>query len=156
MQECAICDKHAGTGNLRGELIIRTREFWVYHAPLDEAGQAPLGHLYVESDRHAPYLDDLTERESAALGSLRTTLARALRAETGASFVFAAVIGTGVSHFHEHLISRHPETPPSVPWHDSALAGPRGDKEAVAALVRHLAQRLGPSDGPNAAVITDQ
>ena len=138
VQDCAICAKHRGTGELAGELILRTPEFWVYHSPPDEDGAAALGHLFIESDRHAPYLDDLTDPESAALGRLRTKLASAVRRETGASFVFSAVIGTGEAHFHEHLICRHTGTPSGVPWHESAQAAPRVDAQAVAAFASKL------------------
>ena len=138
VSDCAICAKHGGTGELGGVLILRTPAFWVYHAPPDDHGMAPLGYLFIESDRHAAYLDDLTDEESAALGRLRTALARALRRETGATFVFAAVIGTGVAHFHEHLICRHVDTPSSVSWHESAHAAPRADGRAVNAFAKRL------------------
>ena len=140
---CDICAKHQGRGPLRGELVGRTDLFWVYHAPADDHGLAQLGHLFIESDRHAPYLADLSLHESAGLGRLRSRLAAGLRRELDAEFVFAAVIGRGMAHFHEHLVTRHRGTPEEVPWHSSDDAAPRVDADAV----RDLARRLLPDVG---------
>ena len=142
MDDCPICLKHRGAGPLRGELIGRWDGFWVYHAPPDENGFASLGHLFIETDRHVPYLADLAADEAEALGRLRTRAAAALRADTQAEFVLAAVIGRGVAHFHEHLFARFPETPAEVPWHQSDEAAPRADRRAVADLVRRLKEAL--------------
>jgi diadenosine tetraphosphate (Ap4A) HIT family hydrolase len=136
--ECAICAKHRGEGPLQGELIGRTERFWVYHAAAKEDGQAALGHLFIESNRHAPYLGDLTDAEAAELGALRSRLAAALREQLDAEFVFAAVIGRGHAHFHEHLLARHRGTPDEVPWDESDEAAPRATPDEV----RELASRL--------------
>jgi diadenosine tetraphosphate (Ap4A) HIT family hydrolase len=139
---CPICQKHAGEGPLRGELVGRFGAFWIYHGPPGDDGRARLGHLFIESDRHAPYLADLTPAEAADLGPLRTRLAAALRTATDADYVLAAVIGTGIDHFHEHVFARHRGTPPDVPWHESDEAAPLVDQAAVAALARRLAADL--------------
>jgi diadenosine tetraphosphate (Ap4A) HIT family hydrolase len=141
MDECPVCAKHRGEGPLKGELIARTERFWVYHDGPGDDGRASLGHLYIESDRHAPYLADLTDAEAAELGRLRTRLAAALRAELDADFVFAAVIGRGQAHFHEHLVTRHRGTPESVRWDASDDAAPRATPDEI----RDLADRLRPS-----------
>lgn len=140
--DCEICAKHRGEGPLGGELVAHLDGFSIYHAPPGEDGLAALGHLFIESDRHAPYLDDLTEAEAAALGRLRARLAHAMRAELGPEHVFAAVIGRGIAHFHEHLFARHQGTPADVPWHMSDEAAPRADRAAVADLCRRLHRRL--------------
>jgi ATP adenylyltransferase len=140
--DCVICAKHRGEGPLKGQLVGRRDGFWVYHGQPGDDGRAALGHLVIETDRHAPYLADLTDTEAAALGRLRSHLALALRDELGVPFVFAAVIGTGIAHFHEHLLPRHPGVPPEVPWHRSDEAGPQVDANAVAQLARRLAERL--------------
>lgn len=140
--DCPICAKHRGEGPLGGELVARREGFWVYHAPPGEDGRAPLGYLFIESDRHVAYVDELDDDDAAALGRLRTHLARALRAELALQHIFAAVIGRGVPHFHEHLISRHEETPKEVPWHKSDEAAPRADREEVANLATRLRARL--------------
>jgi diadenosine tetraphosphate (Ap4A) HIT family hydrolase len=136
--ECAICAKHRGEGPLRGELVGRSERFWVYHDGPGEDGLAALGRLYLESDRHAPYLTDLTDAEASELGRLRTRLAAALRTELDAEFVFAAVIGRGHAHFHEHLVTRHRGTPDDVPWDASDDAAPRATPDQL----RDLAARL--------------
>ncbi|OGO56903.1 MAG: hypothetical protein A2V84_11280 [Chloroflexi bacterium RBG_16_70_13] len=140
--DCQICAKHRGEGPLGGELVTRIDGFWIYHAPAGKDGLASLGHLLIESDRHAPYLDNLNKTEAAALGRLRTRLAGALRAELAVEQVFAAVIGRGIAHFHEHVFARHAGTPDDVPWHLSDEAAPRADRAAVTELARRLGQRL--------------
>ena len=114
-----ICAKHRRDGPLKGELIGRTTLFWVWHGPPEDEGRTRLGHLIVESDRHARYLADLTDEEAAELGRLRTRLARALRDALGAEYVLAAVIGLGVAHFHEHIYARPTREPVDVAWHAS-------------------------------------
>jgi ATP adenylyltransferase len=146
---CLICAKHLGIGPLAGVLIGRRDGFWVYHAPPGEDGRAPLGHLFIETDRHVPSLADLTDAEAAALGPLRSQLAHALRAEVDADWIFAAVIGRRVPHFHEHLLPRHRDLDDAVPWHQSDVAGPHVDDAAVVDLARRLAARVpGLSSGP--------
>jgi diadenosine tetraphosphate (Ap4A) HIT family hydrolase len=140
--DCQVCAKHRGEGPLRGELVACLEGFWIYHTGPGEDGLAPLGYLFIESDRHAPYLDDLTDVEAAALGRLRTRLARALRAELDVEHVFAAVIGRGIAHFHEHVVTRHRGAPADVPWHESDEVAPRADGATVADLARRLRGRL--------------
>jgi ATP adenylyltransferase len=140
--DCQICAKHRGEGPLGGELVAQLDGFWVYHAPPAEDGRAPLGYLFIESDRHAPYVDDLTEEEASALGRLRTRLVGALRREISPEHVFAAVVGRGVSHFHEHLIPRYADTPQDVPWHRSDEFAPGATQGEVADLVHRLQRRL--------------
>jgi ATP adenylyltransferase len=141
--DCEICAKHRGEGRMKAELVGRYSEFWLYHGQPGSDGKAALGHLVIESDRHAPYLADLTDSEAASLGRLRTRVARVLRDELSVPFVFTAVIGRHIAHFHEHLLPRHAGLPPDVPWHESDEAGPQADAEAVADLAKRLANRLG-------------
>jgi ATP adenylyltransferase len=138
MDGCPICAKHRGEGPLSGQLVGRWTGFWIYHAPHREDGTAPLGYLFIESDRHAPHLEDLGADEAAALGVLRSRLAAALAEALDPLNVFAAVIGRGVPHFHEHVFVRHRGTPDDVPWDESDGAAPRAD----AAEVERLATRL--------------
>jgi ATP adenylyltransferase len=143
VDDCPICAKHRGEGPLKGELVGSWEGFWVYHAPPAEDGTAQLGYLFIETDRHAPHLEDLTNEEASALGLLRSRLGRALTEALDAENVFAAVIGRGVPHFHEHLFVRHRGTAPEVAWDDSPEAAPRADATAVAELARRLAATLG-------------
>jgi ATP adenylyltransferase len=139
VDDCPICAKHRGEGPLKGELVGRWDGFWVYHAPPATDGLAALGYLFIETDRHAPHLDDLSDEEAAALGRLRSRLARALVRELDAENVFSAVIGRGVPHFHEHLIVRHRGIAAEVPWHESDEHAPRAEAAAVADLARRVA-----------------
>jgi hypothetical protein len=41
----------------------------------------PMGYLFIETRRHIPSLDQLTEKEASAVGRARSRLARGLRAE---------------------------------------------------------------------------
>ena len=100
-----------------------------------------VGHVFVETKRHAPAFADLHDDESAAVGVLASRLSRAMREALGADYVFAAVIGTGVPHFHLHLLARYPGTPVDVPWHgvDEWEGGPRGaaaEIEAATGAIR--------------------
>ncbi|HEY7025084.1 MAG TPA: hypothetical protein VH371_09005 [Candidatus Limnocylindrales bacterium] len=142
MNECRICQKHVGEGPLTGALVGRTSLFWVWHAPAEADGRTRLGHLIVESDRHTPYLADLTVPEAVELGVLRTRLAHALRAALGAEFVMAAVIGMGVAHFHEHIYARPTRQPDDVGWYDSDQLLDLGDDAAVERLSGQLKPAL--------------
>jgi ATP adenylyltransferase len=135
---CQICQKHRGTGPLKGMLVAVLDGFWVYHAPADDSGRAVLGYLFIESDRHAPYLADLTDEEAAALGRIRSRLAAELRDAIETELVLAAVIGRGVAHFHEHLFVRHKGTAAEVPWYASDEVAPRADEGQIAELVDRL------------------
>lgn len=142
MDDCRICAKHRGEGPLVGEFVAHADGIRVYHAPPEDDGAAPLGHLFIETDRHTPYLADLTPAEAAAVGRIRTVLAQGLREACDAEFTFAAVIGTGAAHFHEHLVPRSPNAPADLPWHQSAQAAPRADRERVRDLADRLATRI--------------
>jgi len=139
---CPICAKHRGEGSLTGELVTRRDGFWVYHAPVGDDGLAPLGYLIIESDRHVPYLADLSHEEAAGLGRLRTRLASALRGTLEFEFVFAAVIGTGIDHFHEHLLPRPAREPRDVEWHRSDELLERADVDKVAAFARRVSAAI--------------
>ena len=144
--DCVICAKHRGEGPLKGQLVAQVDGFWIYHAPADDEGTASLGYLFIESDRHAPALADLTDDEAAALGRLRARLAHALRDIFDAEHVLAFVIGRSVPHFHEHLVTRHRGTPSDVSWDKSDEAAPKADEQEVAALARRLAVIVAGSD----------
>jgi diadenosine tetraphosphate (Ap4A) HIT family hydrolase len=124
---------------------------WVKHV-VDRFAPVPLGHLVVETDRHAPYLDSLTDAESAAVGRATRDAARALRAELDIEAVHAMVINTRLEHFHEHVVVRHRGTPPGFSWHqvDEWPGVPTGDASDVALLCERLARhfpRITPGTG---------
>lgn len=142
MSDCAICQKHQGTGPLKGSLVGRTHQFWIWHAPPESDGRTRLGHLIVESDRHVPYLADLTADEAADLGRLRTRVSSALRTALNAEFVMAAVIGMGVAHFHEHIYARPARQPDEVGWYDSDQLLELVDDDALKRLSYQLVSAL--------------
>jgi ATP adenylyltransferase len=144
VSDCLICAKHRGEGSLKGQLVARTDGFWIYHAPADDDGWAPLGYLFIESDRHAPALADLTDDEAAALGRLRVRLALALRATLEADHVLSFVIGLRIPHFHEHLVTRHRGTPSDLSWDRSYEGAPKADDQEVAALCMRIAGIIDP------------
>lgn len=141
---CPICAKHRGEGPLGGPLVWAGEQVVVYHRPLGEDGTTVLGHLFVETARHVPYVDELTEPEAAAVGIAVSRSARSLRAELAAAHVFSAVIGTGVAHFHQHVFARHPGTPGTHSWMDSHdwPGAPRGGEAELADLCQRLARHL--------------
>jgi ATP adenylyltransferase len=132
--ECPICAKHRGDGPLVCPEVWADALLLVTHRPVG-----------VETRRHVPYLADLTEDEAVAVARTVRLAARGLRTELGADFVFSAIIGMGVPHFHQHLFVRHPGTPAKYGWmasHDWPDA-PRGPTAAVTALCNRLRRHLG-------------
>lgn len=140
--ECVICLKHRGEGSLTGQFIARAEGFLIYHARTDERGLSPLGWIFIESERHVPYLSDLTDEEAASLGRLRTRLARALRQELDVQVITTLVIGMGVAHFHEHLLPRMRGAAADLPWHQSDETLPKATAVEVAALAGRLRDAL--------------
>jgi len=139
MDDCLICAKHRGEGPLVGPEIWRDDLVAVSHGSPGDDGVL-LGYLFVETLRHAPHLDDLTDVEAAAVGSAARRAAIAVRAELDPEHVFSAVIGMGIPHFHQHVFPRHRGVPDETPWHDSAHApeAKRGDLAEVTALADRL------------------
>ena len=142
-EACPICAGHRGEGDLVAPVVWRDDRVWVKHV-VNRPEPVPLGHLVVETDRHAAYLDGLTDDEAAAVGRAVRDAARALRAELDVEFVHAIVINTRVEHFHEHVVVRHRGTPADVAWHqvDEWPGVPSGDAEAVAELCSRLARHF--------------
>jgi ATP adenylyltransferase len=141
MSDCIICLKHSDSGPLAGGVRVWADEnVVVFHKLLDDDGTTFLGYLFIETRRHVPYLDHLTEEEAAGIGRVRRRLALGLKASVDASHVFSAVVGRGVSHFHEHVFVRYTGTPDDVAWLDGDEwegAG-RGDTAAVEDLAARL------------------
>jgi diadenosine tetraphosphate (Ap4A) HIT family hydrolase len=98
--------------------------------------------------RHVARFGELTDDESAAVGRAAARLARALTEAGGAEWVYSAVIGSGVPHFHLHLFPRYPGTPREVAWYevDEWEGAPHGGAEEIAVLVGHLRTRM--EEGP--------
>lgn len=145
--DCFICRKHRGEFAVAGGFILdddllSASHRWEVPDRLPDA--VYLGHVFIETKRHAPAFADLTADEARAVGLAASRLSRALKETLGADYVFAAVIGTHVPHFHLHLLARHPGTPPDVPWHglDEWEGAPRGGYDDVAALTARITASL--------------
>ena len=138
--ECLICDKHRGIGRLVGPVIYADDLVVVTHRPLSEGSPMP-GYLFVETLRHVPTLADLSDAEGAAIGWAIRRAAHALRSELSPEFVFSAITGRSVAHFHQHVFVRPAGTPDTVSWFDidSWDNGPRIDETTLAALCERLA-----------------
>lgn len=136
---CPICAKHAGTGPFVAPMVWEDDLVVVSHVPAGDE-LVVLGHLLVESRRHAAYLDGLTDDEAAAVGRAVRAAAVGLRAELDVDAVHSAVINRRLEHFHQHVIVRHRGTPEEYEWHraDEWPDAPAGD----AVVVAHLCGRL--------------
>ena len=141
--ECPICAGHRGEGDLVAPVVWRDDLVWVKHL-VNRPGPLTLGHLLVETDRHAPYVDSLTDQEAAAVGCAVRDAARALRAELDIDAVHAMVINTRLEHFHEHVVVRHRGTPQEYSWHevDDWAEAPRGGASEVTSLCKRLASHF--------------
>ncbi|MFJ6134263.1 HIT family protein [Janibacter terrae] len=140
---CPICAGHRGEGDLVAPVVWRDDLVWVKHL-VNRPMPVTLGHLLVETDRHAPHLDSLTDEEAEAIGRAIRNAAKALRAELDIDAVHAMVVNTRLEHFHEHIVVRHRGTPPEYSWHqvDEWPDAPRGEASEVAMLCERLARHF--------------
>ncbi len=124
-------------------VVWRDGLVWVKHV-IDRPMPITLGHLIVETNRHAPYVDSLTDQEAVAVGLAVRNAARALRRELEVDAVHAYISNARMEHFHEHVIARHRGTPFEYAWHDveSWPEGLRGCVAEVTDLCNRLAQHF--------------
>lgn len=143
--ECLVCGELDGSVEVPGGFIWEGDLVVAFHIPpLPDRSPRPfLGHLLVATRRHVARLGDLTPDEGAAVGRSATRLSRALTEVAGAEWVYSAVIGRGVPHFHLHLMPRYPGTPVELPWYEDWTEGPHGGDSEVAELTEKLRQGLG-------------
>jgi ATP adenylyltransferase len=141
---CDLCRKHRGEGPLAAPEVWRDPYVVVSHLAPGADGRVYLGYLFVESRRHAAYLDDLTDDEAAAVGRAARRAAAALRAVLDVEHIFSAIVGRGIPHFHQHVFPRYRGTPERYGWlaSDEWPDAPRGDLAAVAALCERLRANL--------------
>ncbi|MEU0882804.1 HIT domain-containing protein [Lentzea sp. NPDC005914] len=127
---CLICAKHRGSGPLVGPVVFADDLVVVSHQP-----GSVLGHLFVETRRHVATLDSLTVAEAEAVARAARLVAVGLRAELDPEFVFSAVVGRVVAHFHQHVFVRHQGTPETLAWHEDWAEAPTGDVGAFSAIL---------------------
>lgn len=144
---CLICAKHRGEGPLVGPRVWQDEHVAVFHRPTGEDGTTVLGYLFVETHRHTPFLDELAEAEATAVALATWRAAKGLRAELDAAYVFSAIVGRGVPHFHQHVFARHAGTPDEIRWDESHAwpDAPRGGPPELAALCQRLRSHFEPS-----------
>ncbi|MGV9413521.1 HIT family protein [Nocardia sp. NPDC003693] len=135
---CAICDKHRGLGPLVGPVVFSDDLVIVTHRPLSDGIPMP-GYLFVETKRHAPTLADLDDDEAVAVGWAVRRAAFALRAEISPEYVFSAITGRSVPHFHQHVFVRPAGTPDTVDWFASWTDGQPIDESVLTELCERLA-----------------
>lgn len=130
-----------------GPLVWEDENCLVFHKAAGEQGTGFLGHVFVETRRHTPYLADLSDAEAVSVGRAAARAARGLRAELHADFVFSAIVGRGVPHFHQHVFARHPGTPEEYGWMggDEWPQAPRGTAAQIAELCGRLRAYLMPA-----------
>jgi len=139
--DCFVCRKHRGEVAVLGGVIYEDDLVHISHAqPWGDERDHYLGHVFVESQRHAPELADLIDAEAAAVGRCISRIARALMHTEGAEHVYVFVIGDGVPHVHVHVIGRYPGAPREYwgPRVDEWPEAPRGG----AAEIKMVADRL--------------
>jgi len=145
---CLVCRELRGDVAVPGGFLWQNEAAVAFHyPPVEEVGNPRpyLGHLLVVTRRHVARLGELTEVESTTVGRMAARLARALTEAGGADWVYSAVIGTGVPHFHLHLLPRYPGTPRDVAWHaiDEWEGGRHGGAREIAEFVERLQTSLG-------------
>ncbi len=123
-----------------GPRVWEDEHVLISHRPVGEDGTTVPGYLYVETRRHAPYLADLSEGEAGAIGRAIRRAALGLRSELSADFVFSAIVGMGIAHFHQHVFVRHAGTPAEYDWMagDQWPEAPRATTPAVVELCSRL------------------
>ena len=145
MNDCFICNKHAGNINTAGVMIYEDEYVFVGH--IDRNGNPNyLGHIMIDLKRHVPTLADMTMEEAKAFGVIMARISKALKASENAEHIYSFVSGNSVPHLHMHLVARYPNTPKEY-WGPSEVYdwkdAPMGDNHAVVALCNRLKAYLG-------------
>ena len=109
MESCFLCRKHKGEEvTPPGGYIYEDEHWMVCHAP---GKLGPLGTLFIESKRHFLDYAEMTDEESASLGSVLRNIYRALRLHTEAERIYQVTLLEGIPHFHSWLIPRRKDDP---------------------------------------------
>jgi diadenosine tetraphosphate (Ap4A) HIT family hydrolase len=104
METCLLCRKHKGEESIPPGGYIYEDEYWmVCHA---QPHMGPLGTLFIESKRHFLDYAEMTDTESASLGSVVKKVYRALRMHTDAERIYLVTLIEGIPHFHSWFVPR--------------------------------------------------
>ena len=144
--DCFGCRKQRGEIAVPGGWIFEDELVVASHAYRPDRGEEPyLGHLIVETKRHAPQFADLTEEEARGVGELVARLGRALREHEGAEHVYVVFWGDGTPHFHIHVLPRYPGTPRDF-WNpvrvDEAPNAKHGSFDDAAAVAERIREAI--------------
>ena len=151
MADCEFCAWREALAATPGGAIYEDDLVLARHA-YDGPGEATyLGAMLLQPKRHTT-LAELTDDEARAIGWLAARLGRALAGCTDAAKVYAYAFGEAFDHLHMFVVPRYPGAPAEYvrlraqQWPDA----PRGDEQAIAALVERLRAALGAATGPRA------
>ena len=136
--DCEICAKHAGRGELLAPVVWADESVVVTHRQADLTGYGPLGYLFVETRRHVERWDAMEPDEVAIVAHTAWVAARALRAELPLENVFTAIVGRRIPHFHQHVFARFADTPPDVDWLESPVVAPQRSAAELAEFATSL------------------
>jgi diadenosine tetraphosphate (Ap4A) HIT family hydrolase len=109
--DCHICRKQDGlkTGSALldaprpGGYVVEDKHFVVEHAPLQESSA---GTVIVEARRHLLDFGEMTQTESAELGSVLHRLVPAIKAATRVQRVYYLAVMEHSPHFHLWLVPK--------------------------------------------------
>lgn len=109
METCFICRKHNGEEAAPPGGYIYKHEHWmICHA---QPRMGPLGTLFIESKRHFLDYAEMTDKESASLGSVMRKIDHALKLHAGAERVYQVTLMEGIPHFHSWLVPHRKDDP---------------------------------------------
>jgi len=104
MDTCFICRKHQGLEAAPPGGYIYEDEHWmICHAP---GKLGPLGTLFIESKRHFLDYAEMTDDESASLGSVMRKIYHSLRMNMEVERIYQLSTMEGQPHFHCWIVPR--------------------------------------------------
>jgi diadenosine tetraphosphate (Ap4A) HIT family hydrolase len=110
--DCIICRKHLNEINPPGGIIHESRYCVVTHSLIpDGEEETYLGIFFIETKRHVPAFEDLSDEEAQDVGLLISRTSRALKTVTQAEHIYMFRFGHHVDHFHVWVVPRYPGTP---------------------------------------------
>ncbi|WP_078382148.1 HIT family protein [Sutcliffiella halmapala] len=144
MEDCFICNKHAGTIQTSGVTIYEDE--YVYIGHIDKNGEPNyLGHIMIDLKRHAPTLGDMSMEEAKVFGMMMARVSKALLETENAEHIYSLVAGNAVPHLHMHIVPRYPNTPKNY-WGPMAVYdwedAPFGDDNDVVNLCMRIKSYL--------------
>jgi len=149
---CLFCQRMESRKELDERTVYEDEFFHVAHQTTEEE-RTVLGILLVQAIRHVSDLGSLTDAEAARLGTVISTVSRALQQCTGAAWTYCFGFTEAYRHVHLVVAARYPDLPSR--YVRLALAdwpqAPRGGRGKVAELCRRLRQAIGNRPGPRRA-----